>query len=78
MGTSCTNGVGSSGIDLRAARLRLGLSLTQAAHEIGVSKRSLHGAENGTRPHPRNALRIARFYGVDVLVQWPLEERNAA
>ena len=64
-------------VDLRAERHRRGLSATQAAKEIGVSLDVILHAEKGGRPQPKNALKIAKYYGLDVLTQWPLERRAA-
>ncbi len=66
-------------VDIRAARLRQGLSLTEAASEIGVDKSLLHRAERGqTTPRPGAALRIAQFYGLDVLDVWPPESSTTS
>jgi transcriptional regulator with XRE-family HTH domain len=59
-------------INLRAERRRRGLSAAAAAREIGVSEDVLLYAERtGRQPQPENAYKIASFYEVDVLVQWP-------
>lgn len=49
---------------LRRRRHQLGLSGRAAAEAIGVSRMALMRAETGGRVHPRNAQRIAEFYGV--------------
>lgn len=58
-------------INLRDERRRRGLSMQRAADEIGVHKRVLQEAERGSTPRPDNALKIATFFGVDVVTQWP-------
>lgn len=64
-------------LDLKAERLRRGKSVEKLAEQIGVSEYVLRYAEKGGRPHPGNALKIAQFYGVDVIDQWPVEEEAA-
>ena len=65
-------------INLRAERLNKGLSLDQAADEIGVAKHVLLGAETGANtPRPANAFKIAGFYGYKVTDVWPVEESAA-
>lgn len=49
---------------LRRRRHQLGLSGRAAADAMGVSRMALMRAETGGRVHPRNAERIASFYGV--------------
>lgn len=64
-------------VDLRAERLRRGLSAKAAAEAIGepVNEDSLLWAERTRRrPSPANAAAIATFYGLDVMVQWPLDD----
>lgn len=66
-------------LNLEAERLRRGKSIPQLAEEIGIPDYVLRRAEkNGQRPHPENALKIAKFFGVDVLEQWPIREEKAA
>ena len=60
-------------INLVAERLRRGKSVVAMAQEIGVADHVLRYAEKGGRPHPENTLKIANFYGVDVVTQWPVE-----
>lgn len=64
-------------INLRVERLRRGKSVAQAAKDIGVAEHVLRYAEGGGRPVPENALKIADYYEVDVIVQWPPLERAA-
>lgn len=59
---------------LIASRLNRGLSIADAAEEIGVTYDILEGAEKGRRPHPRNALKIASFYDRKVTDLWPIDE----
>jgi transcriptional regulator with XRE-family HTH domain len=66
--------VGVAPLNLRAERLRRGMSARAIAIEIEVSEDVLLWAERtGRRPSPENALKIAKFYGIDVLDQWPLK-----
>jgi transcriptional regulator with XRE-family HTH domain len=51
---------------LRRRRHDLGLSSREAAAKIGVSRSALLRAENGGSVFPRNARRIADFYGLPV------------
>lgn len=61
-------------IDLRAERLNRGLSLGDAAKEIEVAVDTLARAESGERvPQPRNAFKIASFYGHKVTDIWPVD-----
>jgi transposase-like protein len=64
-------------INLVEERLRRGRSVAQASAEIGVPDHVLRYAEKGGRPLPENALKIANYYGVDVVAQWPLESEAA-
>lgn len=66
-------------INLREARLRLGLSARVAAQRIGESVTEdvlLWAERTKRRPSPSNAVAIANFYGFDVIVQWPLDETD--
>lgn len=61
-------------VDLRTARINRGLSQAEAARQIGVDADALARAERGVaRPHPRNALPIAAFYGYKVTDIWPVD-----
>lgn len=61
-------------ISLKAERLNRGLTLNDAAEEMGVDRQALLRAENGgPRPTPSNAFKIADFYGFKVTEVWPLE-----
>lgn len=51
-------------LPLRRLRHQLGLSGREAAERIGVSRMALMRAETGGRVYPRNAERIASFYGI--------------
>jgi transcriptional regulator with XRE-family HTH domain len=64
----------SEPLNLKVERLRRGKSIAAMACDIGVSEHVLRYAEKGGRPLPESALKIADYFGVDVLVQWPLEE----
>jgi len=68
-------------VDLRALRRQRGKSLRQMAEEIGgtVNFQILQRAERGiSTPRPENQVLIARAYGLDVLVQWPEPDTQAA
>jgi transcriptional regulator with XRE-family HTH domain len=70
-------------VNLRAARLNRGLSVREAAKEIGVKPSTLRRAEHGDGVHPGTAKKIADYYGVRVTDIWPLpdpdpDERVAA
>ncbi len=63
--------------DLRAERLNRGLSLAAAAEVMEVDRDALRRAEEGIgRPHPRNALAIASFYGYKVTDLWPIDRAS--
>lgn len=65
-------------VDLKAERLNRGLSAGEAAEVIGIQKNILLRAEAGEgMPHPRNAKKVADFYGYKVTEVWPLEEAAA-
>lgn len=50
--------------DLRIARLNRGLSLRQAAEEIGVPEQSIRRLEQGLGVRPATAKKIADYFGV--------------
>lgn len=66
-------------VDLRAERLNRGLTAEAAAKEMGVPPQVLKRAERGdtVMPHPRNAFKIADFYGYKVTDIWPIEGEPA-
>lgn len=69
-----TNGA----VNLTAERLNRGLSLRQAAEQMGITGQTLSRAEQGEfQPHPNNALKIADFYGYKVTDIWPLAKEAA-
>lgn len=55
---------------LRAMREDAGLTVREAAQYIGVSPATLSRTEGGRFPDVVNAIRIARFYEVDVETLW--------
>lgn len=70
---------GATVVDLKAERLNRGLSLVDAATEMEVDRDAIRRAEEGIgRPHPRNALKIADYYGYRVTDIWPVEPVEAA
>lgn len=61
-------------IDLVETRVNRGLSLREAAREMGIDFKTLQRAERGESiPQARNAFAIADFYGYKVTEVWPLE-----
>lgn len=65
-------------MNLEAARLNKGMSLTEAASAIGISKTTLQRAEAGAMPRASVAKKIADFFGVTVTAIWPVADRSAA
>lgn len=65
-------------INLRAERLNRGMNAAEAAKKMGVNKQVLLDAENGSSPQPKNAFKIATFYGYQVTEIWPVETAEAA
>lgn len=66
-------------VNLRELRVNKGLSQAAAAKAMGVDSDALARAERGdTTPHPRNALKIAAYYGFQVTDVWPLEVEESA
>lgn len=70
----------SAQTELKRLRVLKGLGLAPAAEAIGVPRSVLYRAEIGVGvPHPKNAVRIADFYELDVFDLWPgLLEKDAA
>lgn len=65
--------------DLRALRLNRGLSIVDAAKQMGVEPVVLHRAERGiSKPRPGNALAIASFFDREVTDIWPVGEEVPA
>jgi transcriptional regulator with XRE-family HTH domain len=67
-----------SELNLKAARLDRGLSVAEAAKQIGVSPYRVRRAEAGEMPRPGAAMKIANFYGHTVSEVWPEEVEAAA
>lgn len=66
-------------INLRKLRIDRGLGLEEAADQMGVHRDTLARAETGDgKPHPRNALKIAAFYGFKPSEVWPLDDPKVA
>ena len=62
----------SEPVNLKKLRVLRGLGLAPAAEAIGVPRSVLYRAEIGEgTPHPKNAVKIAAFYGLEVLDVWP-------
>lgn len=66
--------------NLEAERRNRGLTLRELADEIGIDMHALRRAEQGGKPHPKNAKLIADHFGVQVTAIWPVSdpEREAA
>jgi predicted transcriptional regulator len=62
---------------LKESRVNRGLSIAAAAIEMGVSRETLRRVEDGQRPEPATAKRIADFYEQRVTDLWPVQERAA-
>lgn len=65
-------------VDLRAERLKKGLSLDQLSVAIDVPKTTLARMEQGTTPRPEVRVKVANFYGLDLFSLWPLPEKASA
>lgn len=70
-------------MNFRAERLNAGVTLSERALKMGVTRRTLQVLEKtGRMPSAPVAKRIADFYGVEVTELWPLDpeptERAAA
>lgn len=64
-------------VDIRAERINRGLGIAEAAKRMGVHVSILGRAESGeNKPHPRNAFKIATFYGYRVTDVWPLPDED--
>jgi transcriptional regulator with XRE-family HTH domain len=64
-------------VNLVAERVNRGLSVLEAAEQIGVARGTLSRAEQGVMPSPRNAKKVADFYGVQVTDIWPVDREEA-
>lgn len=65
-------------LTLLTRRLNAGLSMRQAAEEIGVSLSVYKNAEQGGTPRPNHAVKFADYYGVPVTELFYPELRVAA
>lgn len=64
-------------VDLRSLRVNRGLGLGEAAKQMGVHPSVLDRAERGENtPHPKNAVRIAGFHGLEVTDIWPVSDTD--
>lgn len=62
---------------IRVERAKLGISQTDLANEVGVSKQTIHSVETGRFvPSSILAMKIARFFKVKVEDVFELEERD--
>jgi transcriptional regulator with XRE-family HTH domain len=64
--------------ELIGRRRNKGLSVREAAIEIGISRETLARAERGDGVHAGTAKQIADFYGVLVTDLWPVDDQAAA
>ena len=65
-------------LDIRAMRINRGLSVEEAADQIGVATMTLRRAEEGKhRPRASNAFKIASFYNHKVTDIWPVAENGS-
>jgi transcriptional regulator with XRE-family HTH domain len=64
-------------INLTAERLNRGLTLREAAREIGIPPATLQRAESGDGIRPGSAFKVANFYGYRVTDIWPVEKAAA-
>lgn len=65
-------------ISIEAERVNRGLTVTEAAKQAGVSTTTWQRAEAGETLLPRNAFKIATFFGKKVTDIWPVETPEAA
>lgn len=63
-------------IDLVTARVNRGLTLNQAAKEIGVARATLQRVERGVAVHPASAKKVADYYGVKAADLIPVTPPN--
>jgi len=62
---------------IRVERAKLGISQTDLANEVGVSKQTIHSVETGRFvPSSVLALKIARFFKVKMEDIFELEEED--
>jgi len=64
------NKLETMGDRIRATRLARGLTVTDAARSVDVSRTQFHQWENGTAEHPRLRPLIAYAKLVDVSLDW--------
>lgn len=64
----------ASGYRLLSLRLNKGLSINNAAKEIGIHPQVLSGAEKRATPHPHHAKKIADYHGLQVTDIWRVED----
>lgn len=63
-----------SSVNLVNERKRRGLGIVEASHAIGISFNSLKLAEAGVEPRSDVARKIAAFYGLSIVEQWPAKD----
>lgn len=64
--------------NLAAARLDRGLSQRDLAAEIGIGRETIRRLESGLTAHPRNAKKVADFFGIQVTDLMPLDPEGVA
>lgn len=63
---------------LLAARLNRGMSVPALSEAADVPEHVIRHAENGGRPRPGNALKLAQALEVKVTDLWPVDLEEAA
>lgn len=64
-------------LKLRDLRYNRGLSPEQLGELIEVSGRTIRRLEEGHKPTPETALKVASFFGLAPTDLWPLDEEPA-
>jgi transcriptional regulator with XRE-family HTH domain len=59
-------------------RLNRGFSQSQIAEEIGISSSVWGRLENGESVSPKNAHKVATYFGLTVTELWPINAEAAA
>lgn len=63
----------SDRVNFKVERLKRGLSQDNMAKLMGVSADVVRTLENGGIPQHANRLKVAKFYGCEILDIWPLD-----
>ncbi len=75
-GSACVKIVWHSRV--RELRENLGLTMRDVADALGLSVTGLFAIEHGSDPQLTNAMKLAKFYGVDIEDTWKLLKGQAA